>query len=76
RAPAAAALEAALRPVAAPLAPANEALGVAARLDASARQLQAALEAAHHTAQAAADSLSPYGQLVLAPFKPLVEASR
>ncbi len=76
RAPAAAALDAAVRPVAPPVAPNSGALDVAAKLDASVRQLQAALEAAHRTAQSAAQSLSPFGQLVLAPFKPVIEASR
>ena len=72
-APAAAELAAAVRP--APVsAPAP--LSVAATLDASVRQLETALEAAHQTAARAAKSLTPYGQLVLAPFKPLVEASR
>jgi rare lipoprotein A len=72
RAPAAAALEAAVRPVkAAQPAP----LAAASQLDASVRQLEAALEAANSAAQHAAKSLSPFGQLVVAPFKPLVEAS-
>lgn len=73
RAPAAAALDAAVRPVAAP---APEPLGVAAKLDASLRRLEAALEAAHQTAVHAAKSLSPYGELVISPFKPIVEASQ
>lgn len=72
RAPAAAALEAAVRPpIAAP-----EPLGVAAKLDASVRQLETALETAHQTAARAVTSLSPYGALVIAPFKPLIEAAR
>lgn len=78
-APAAAALAAAVRPV-----PATAPLGVAARLDASLRKLQTALESAHQTAidagrqtaQQAVKTLSPYGGLVIAPFKKLVEASR
>lgn len=76
-APAAAALQAAVRPVPAP---ALEPLGAAAKLDASVRQLEAALEAAHRSADSAAKAvvgkLSPYGELVLAPFKPIVEAAR
>jgi rare lipoprotein A len=76
QAPAAAALAAAVRPPPPP----PEALGLAARLDVSVRRLEAALEAAHQTAESAArsaaDSLSPYGQLVIAPFKPIIEASR
>ena len=77
QAPAAAALQAAVRPVPAP---SPEPLGLAAKLDASVRHLELALEAAHQTAENAAKSavhsLSPYGELVVAPFKPLVEASR
>jgi rare lipoprotein A len=73
RAPAAAALEAAVRPVSPPAA---EALGLAAKLDASLRQLQEALETGRQSAQRAAKSLSPYGDLVVAPFKPLLEAAR
>jgi rare lipoprotein A len=77
QAPAAVALQAAVRPVAPP---SPEPLGVAAKLDASVRSLEAALEAAHQTAadaaKGAAQSLSPYGELVISPFKPLVEASR
>ncbi len=73
-APAAAALEAAVRP-AATVTP--EPLSVAAKLDASVRQLEAALETTHQAAQHAAHSLSPYGELVVGPFKRLVEeASR
>ena len=79
QAPAAVALIAAVRPVAAP-----EPLGVAAKLDSSVRQLEAALEVAHRTAKIAAETvvngaaktLSPYGDLVTGPFKTLVEASR
>jgi rare lipoprotein A len=71
QAPAAAALAAAVRP-----APTPEPLGLAARLDVSVRQLEAALEAAHQTAESAAKTLSPYGQLVIAPFKRIIEASR
>ena len=74
RAPAAAALDAAVRP--APTPSAVEALGLAAKLDASVLRLEAALEMGRQTAQYAAHSLSPYGQLVLSPFKPLIEASR
>jgi rare lipoprotein A len=70
QAPAAAALAAAVRPVAAP-APAP--LGLAAQLDASARQLQSAIETTHRTVES---GLSPYGQLVVAPFKRLIEAAR
>jgi rare lipoprotein A len=70
QAPAAAALAAAVRPVAAP-APAP--LGLAAQLDASARQLQSAIETTHRTVE---NGLSPYGQLVVAPFKRLIEAAR
>jgi rare lipoprotein A len=81
-APAAAALAAAVRPVAvAPPSPAP--LGLAAKLDASVRQLEAALEAgrksAEQGAEQAAKAVSPFGELVVAPFKslkPLVEASR
>jgi rare lipoprotein A len=72
RAPAAAALEAAVRPVAAPQ---PEPLTLASQLDASVRRLETALEAADDVAKRAAKSISPYGQLVIAPFKPLVEAS-
>jgi rare lipoprotein A len=77
QAPAAAALNAAVRPVA-PARPDADAepLGLAAGLDASVRRLEAALEAAHQTAANAAKKLSPYGELVLSPFKPLIEASR
>ena len=78
-APAAAALAAAVRPL-----PATPPLGMAAKLDASLRRLEGALENAHQaaietgreTAQRAAAALSPYGGLVIAPFKTLVEASR
>jgi rare lipoprotein A len=70
-APAAAALDAAVRPVAPPP---QEPLGLAAKLDASVRQLEAALEAAHRSAERVAKS--PFGELVVAPFKPLIEASR
>ena len=70
-APAAAALDAAVRPVAPPP---QEPLGLAAKLDASVRQLEAALEAAHRGAERVAKS--PFGELVVAPFKPLIEASR
>jgi rare lipoprotein A len=78
-APAAAALAAAVRPMA-PAAP----LSVAAKLDASLRQMESALENAHQvaldagrqTAERAVRTLSPYGGLVIAPFKTLVEASR
>ena len=78
-APAAAALAAAVRPIA-PVAP----LSVAAKLDASLRQMESALENAHRaaidagrqTAARAVQTLSPYGGLVIAPFKKLVEASR
>ncbi len=75
QAPAAAALAAAVRP-----APQLAPLGVAAGLDASVRKLQAALEAAHRegdrVAARAAETVSPFGELVTAPFKPLVEAAR
>ena len=78
-APAAAALAAAVRPL-----PAAAPLSMAARLDASVRRLESALETAHQvamdagreTAERAAQTLSPYGGLVIAPFKKLVEASR
>jgi rare lipoprotein A len=78
-APAAAALAAAVRPMAA-AAP----LSVAAKLDASMRRLESSLESAHQaaldagrrTAERAARTLSPYGSLVIAPFKSLIEASR
>jgi rare lipoprotein A len=78
-APAAAALAAAVRPMVA-----SAPLSVAAKLDASMRRLETALESAHHaamdagrqTAERAARTLSPYGSLVIAPFKALVEASR
>jgi len=73
QAPAAAALDAAVRPVAPP-APPQEPLGLAAKLDASVRQLEAALESAHQSAARVAKS--PFGELVVAPFKPLIEASR
>ena len=72
QAPAAAALDAAVRPVAPPSP--EPPLGLAAKLDASVRQLEAALEAAHRSAERAARS--PFGELVVAPFKPLVEAAR
>jgi hypothetical protein len=51
-------------------------LTLASQLDASVRRLQAALEAADHAADRAAKSLAPYGDLVVAPFKRLVEAAR
>jgi rare lipoprotein A len=70
QAPAAAALAAAVRPVATT---APEPLGLAAQLDASARQLQNAIETTHRTVES---GLSPYGQLVVAPFKRLIEAAR
>jgi len=78
-APAAAALAAAVRPI-----PASAPLSVAAKLDASVRRLETALESAHQvaieagrqTARRAVITLSPYGGLVVAPFKKLVEASR
>lgn len=78
-APAAAALAAAVRPIAA-AAP----LSLATKLDASVRQLESALENAHQvavdagrqTAARAVQTISPYGGLVIAPFKKLVEASR
>jgi len=78
-APAAAALAAAVRPI-----PAAAPLSMAAKLDASVRSLEAALGGAHQvamdagreTAQRAVQTLSPYGGLVIAPFKKLVEASR
>jgi rare lipoprotein A (peptidoglycan hydrolase) len=75
RAPAAAALEAAIRP--APTAqPEQEPLAIASQLDGSVRRLEAALEAASNAGQHAVKSLSPYGDLVVAPFKRLIEASR
>ena len=78
-APAAAALAAAVRPI-----PVIAPLSVAAKLDASVRRLETALESAHQgaieagrqTALRAVKTLSPYGGLVIAPFKKLVEASR
>jgi rare lipoprotein A len=74
-APAAAALEAAVRPV--PEAqPEQEPLALASQLDGSVRRLEAALEAANNAGQHAVKSLSPYGELVIAPFKRLVEAAR
>jgi rare lipoprotein A len=75
RAPAAAALDA-VRPVAQPP---QEPLGLAAKLDASVRQLEAALATAHQSAERVAKAVSPFGELVVAPFKslkPLVEAAR
>jgi rare lipoprotein A (peptidoglycan hydrolase) len=75
RAPAAAALEAAVRP--APEAQQEqEPLTIASQLDGSVRRLEAALEAANNAGQHAVKSLSPYGELVVAPFKRLIEASR
>jgi rare lipoprotein A len=74
-APARAALEAAVRP--APEAqPEQEPLAIASQLDGSVRRLEAALEAANNAGQHAIKSLSPYGELVVAPFKRLIEASR
>jgi len=74
-APAAAALEAAVRP--APDAQQEqEPLAIASQLDGSVRRLEAALEAANNAGQHAVKALSPYGELVIAPFKRLVEASR
>ena len=75
KAPAAAALDAAVRPAPAP-AVESQPLGVAAKLDASVRRLESALEIGGQTAQAAVRTLSPYGDLVVAPFKPLVEAAK
>lgn len=69
-APAAAALAAAVRPVAAPVEP----LSLAASLDASVLQLKLAIEIARVTAERASRAGSPFGALVVAPFKPLVEA--
>jgi rare lipoprotein A (peptidoglycan hydrolase) len=75
KAPAAAALEAAVRP--APVAQAEqEPLAIASQLDGSVRRLQAALEAANNAGQHAVKSLSPFGELVVSPFKRLIEASR
>ena len=73
-APAAAALAAALRPaIDAP--PTAAPLTLAARLDAGARKLEAALEtAAHATASEASNILSPYGKLVVAPFRPKTDS--
>jgi rare lipoprotein A len=74
-APAAAALEAAIRP--APEAqPQQEPLEIASQLDGSVRRLAAALEAANSASQHAVKSLSPFGELVVSPFKRLIEASR
>jgi len=70
KAPAAAALDAVRAPAPA-AAPAP--LGLAAKLDASVRQLESALESAHARAAKAA---SPFGDLVVAPFKPVVQALR
>ncbi len=78
-APAAAALAAAVRP-----APAAAPPTVAAKLDSSLRQMESALEnanraafdAGRQTTARAVQTLSPYGDLVIAPFKALVEASR
>jgi rare lipoprotein A len=78
-APAAAALAAAVRPM-----PAAASLGMAAKLDASLRRLESALESAHEvavdagrqTTERAVKTLSPYGGLVIAPFRKLVEAAR
>jgi rare lipoprotein A (peptidoglycan hydrolase) len=71
QAPAAAALNAAVRPIA----PAPESLGIAGTLDAGLLKLKEAMEAAHATADGAARKLSPYGALVLSPVKPLIHAS-
>ena len=68
-APAAAALAAAVRPVAAP-----EPLSLAAGLDASARQLKLAIETANRAVVSTSKAVSPFGALVVAPFKPVVEA--
>ncbi len=76
KAPAAAALEAVVRPVAPPT---SEPLGLATKLDASLRQLESALEAGRKTAEQAAKSISPFGELVISPFKglrPMIEAER
>jgi hypothetical protein len=73
-APAAAALAAAVRPPAASAAPAP--LSLAAHLDASARQLEVAIEAARTSAAMTAKAVTPYGELVVSPFKRLIEASR
>ena len=70
QAPAAAALASAVRPPSAP--PALEPLSLAAKLDSSARQLQAAIETARISAERTAKA--PYGELVVAPFKRVVEA--
>jgi rare lipoprotein A len=79
RAPAAAALESVVRPKPAAT-PAPAPLALAAQLDASLRRLETALEAANQTARPpavqAADAASPFGDLVVAPFKPVREASR
>jgi rare lipoprotein A (peptidoglycan hydrolase) len=86
--PAGAALEAALRPSLAPIAPkstpdaskpvleGSKPSGLAGKLDANLRRLATTLEAANRTAEGAAKSLSPYGELVISPFKPLTQASR
>ncbi len=60
---------AAVRPVAAP-----EPLSLAAGLDASVGQLKLAIEIAHQAAERASSAVSPFGALVVAPFKPLVQA--
>ncbi len=67
-APAVAALIAAVRP--------PEPLSLAARLDSSARQLEVAIEAARTSAAMTVKAATPFGDLVVAPFKRLIEASR
>jgi len=71
-APAAAALAAAVRPPSASAAPAP--LSLAAKLDSSARQLEVAIEAARTSAAMSVKTVAPYGELVVTPFKRVVEA--
>jgi rare lipoprotein A len=70
-APAAAALAAAVRPA---TPPAPEPLSLAAGLDASVRQLKLAIETTHQAAERTSTAASPFGALIVAPFKPVIEA--
>jgi len=61
-----------VRPPSASAAPAP--LSLAAKLDSSARQLEVAIEAARTSAAMSVKTVAPYGELVVTPFKRVVEA--